>query len=55
VSIWGRNLGDETYYVYAVPEPLGAFASGGSNVGAGGFAGWYGAPRTFGIEGTFRF
>ncbi|HVT26133.1 MAG TPA: TonB-dependent receptor [Rhizomicrobium sp.] len=55
VSIWGRNLSDQTYYVYTVPEPLGAFASGGSNVGAGGFAGWYGAPRTFGIEGTFRF
>jgi len=55
VSIWGRNLGNETYYVYDVPEPLGAFASGGGNAGASGFAGWYGAPRTFGIEGTFRF
>jgi iron complex outermembrane receptor protein len=55
ISIWGRNLSDETYYVYAVPEPLGAFASGGGTAGAGGFAGWYGAPRTFGIEGTFRF
>ncbi len=60
VSIWGRNLSDETYYVYAVPEPLGAFASGGTSptgapIGAAGFAGWYGAPRTFGIEGTFRF
>jgi iron complex outermembrane receptor protein len=55
VSLWGRNLANKTYYTYDVPEPLGAFASGGGFAGAGGFAGWYGAPRTFGIEGTFRF
>ncbi len=55
VSIFGRNLTDKTYYVYKVPQPLGAFVSGGGFAGADGFNGWYGAPRTFGIEGTVRF
>lgn len=55
VMLWARNLTDKSYFVYATPQPLNGLISGGGTAGASGFGGWYGAPRTFGIEGTFRF
>lgn len=55
VSAYGKNLTDEGYFVVASPQPIAAFVSGGGLVGAQGFAGWYGPPRTYGVEAGFRF
>jgi len=55
VSLWGRNLTDKVYFPVAAAQPLGALISSGGPFGANGFFGWYGPPRTFGLEGTYRF
>ena len=54
VSVYGRNLGDKAYYVATAAQPLGGLVSAGGAAAAGGFFGWYGAPRTYGIELTVR-
>jgi iron complex outermembrane receptor protein len=55
LQLWAKNLFDQSYYVAAAAQPLAAFVSGGGTAGAAGFVGWYGAPRTFGIEASYRF
>lgn len=55
MDLWVRNLTDVSYYQTKVPQPAGGLISGGGNAGASGFAGWYGQPRTFGIEASYRY
>jgi iron complex outermembrane receptor protein len=55
VSAYVKNLGDKAYFVQKTTQPLNAFVSGGGFAGASGFVGWYGPPRTYGVEATVRF
>jgi iron complex outermembrane receptor protein len=54
LSLFGKNLGNKAYYVATAVQPLGGLVSAGGTAAAGGFFGWYGEPRTFGIELTVR-
>jgi iron complex outermembrane receptor protein len=54
VSLFGRNLANKAYYVASAAEPLGGLVSGGGTLGAQGFFGWYGTPRTYGVELTVK-
>jgi iron complex outermembrane receptor protein len=54
VSLFGRNLANKAYYVASAAQPLGGLISGGGAAGAQGFFGWYGTPRTYGIELTVK-
>jgi len=55
VSLYGKNLTDESYFVQKTPQPLAAFISGGGTAQARGYVGWYGAPRTWGVEASLKF
>ena len=55
LAVYGRNLGNDAYYVATAAQPLGALVSAGGTAGAGGFFGWYGPPRTYGVELTVRY
>lgn len=55
LSAYGRNLGDKAYYVVTAAQPLAALVSAGGTAAPGGFFGWYGAPRTYGVELTVRY
>jgi iron complex outermembrane receptor protein len=55
ISIYGKNLTDESYYAQKTTQPLNAFISGGGTATAGGFVGWYAPPRTIGAEATLKF
>ncbi|MEZ5938435.1 MAG: TonB-dependent receptor [Hyphomonadaceae bacterium] len=55
LALWGRNLTDEAYYSEGAPQPVRAFVSAGGVAGAGGYIGWYGAPRTYGVELTLKY
>jgi len=54
VSLFGRNLANKAYYVAEAAQPLGGLISAGGVAAAGGFFGWYGEPRTYGIELTVK-
>ncbi|MBS0333384.1 MAG: TonB-dependent receptor [Proteobacteria bacterium] len=54
LAIYGKNLGNEAYYVTTAAQPLAALISSGGTTAPGGFFGWYGAPRTYGVEFTIR-
>jgi hypothetical protein len=54
LSLFGKNLTNELYYTTAAPQPLAGLISGGGTAAAGGFVGWYGTPRTFGVELTLK-
>jgi len=49
-----NNATDESYFIQAVRQPIGAAISGGGFAGAGGVLGWYGAPRVWGLQLTVR-
>ncbi len=53
VEAYVNNVSDETYFIQAARQPLGGLISGGGPAGARGFVGWYGAPRTWGLQVTF--
>lgn len=55
ISLYGKNLTDEAYFIQKTPQPLAAFISGGGTAQARGYVGWYGAPRTWGIEASKKF
>jgi iron complex outermembrane receptor protein len=55
LSAYGKNLSDESYFVVASAQPISAFVSAGGTASAQGFVGWYGPPRTYGLEASFRF
>lgn len=55
LSLYGKNLTDEAYFVQKTPQPLAAFISGGGTAQASGYVGWYGPPRTFGVEASIAF
>jgi len=55
IAAWVKNLTDVAYYTVAASQPVGAFVSGGGTAAARGFVGWYGPPRTYGLELTARF
>ena len=55
---FGRNLTDEAYYLQTTLLPLNAAISGGgatNTVQANGMVGWLAAPRTFGVELSYRY
>ena len=54
LSLFGKNLGDKAYYVAEAAQPLAGLISAGGTASAQGFFGWYGTPRTYGIELTVR-
>jgi hypothetical protein len=54
VETFVNNVADEAYFVQAVRQPLGALISAGDFNGAGGSAGYSGAPRTVGLQFTLR-
>ncbi len=49
-----NNATDESYFIQAVRQPIGAAISGGGFAGADGVLGWYGAPRVWGLQLTVR-
>ena len=49
-----NNVADEVYFVQAARQPLGALITAGGFAGAGGSVGWYGPPRTYGLQITYR-
>ena len=62
IQLYGRNLANKVYYTYEAPQPLGALVDvvnnptpGKGSVGANGFVGNYGTPRTFGVEASYKF
>ena len=55
VSLWGRNLTNKAYFATEAAEPLGALIGAGGTASANGFFGWYGNPRTFGIDASYHF
>lgn len=54
LALWMKNAFDKAYFVHSVPQPVNAFFSGGGFAGAQGFVGWYGLPRSYGLELTWR-
>jgi iron complex outermembrane receptor protein len=54
LAAWGKNVTDETYNVVIATQPVAGFISGGGFAGAQGFVSWYGAPRTWGVDFTYR-
>lgn len=55
---FGRNLTDEVHYLQTTLLPLNAVISGGgatNTVQANGMVGWLAAPRTYGVEASYRF
>lgn len=55
LSVWGRNLANEVYWVNEAAQLSGGFISAGGTAAANGFVGWYGAPRTVGVELNHQF
>ncbi len=53
VEAFVNNVTDETYYIAAALQPVGALVSAGGFAGAQGGFGWYGAPRTWGVQITW--
>jgi len=53
VEAFVKNAADEVYFTGVTSQPLAAFASGGGTDGASGGFGWYGVPRTWGIQLTW--
>lgn len=54
VDAFIKNATDEAYFVQAASQPVGGMISGGGTSGARGFMGWYGPPRAWGLEVTWR-
>lgn len=55
LSAYGKNLSDETYYLQTSPHPLGFLMSAGGTAAVDSFVGWYGPPRTYGVELQVKF
>src|SRR5690606_16796975 len=54
LSAYLDNALDESYYVQATGQPTAALMSGGGVAPAGGFIGWYGPRRSWGLELLWR-
>lgn len=54
VDAFVKNTTDEVYFVQAVGQPVGGLVSGGGAAGVRGFVGWYGPPRVWGLELSWR-
>ncbi|MCP5432730.1 MAG: TonB-dependent receptor [Alphaproteobacteria bacterium] len=60
ITAWVKNLTDEAYTIDRANQPLGGFVRASdppnaANQAAIGFVGFYGPPRTLGIEATIHF
>jgi len=55
VSLYGKNLTNHVYYQSTAVLVLNAVMSAGGTSAPNGFVGYYGAPRTYGIEGSIKF
>jgi len=55
LNIWGKNLTNERYFSTEAAQTQGAQISAGGTAAANGFIGWLAQPRTFGVEGSYRF
>lgn len=54
VEAFVKNAADESYFVQAAKQPLGGLITAGGTAKATGLVGWYGAPRTYGLQFTYR-
>jgi iron complex outermembrane recepter protein len=54
VSAFVDNATDKAYYIQAAGQPVAALMSGGGVAPARGFVGWYGPPRMWGVQATWR-
>ena len=54
VNAFAHNATDEVYFIQANAQPGGALMSAGGVAPARGFSGWYGAPRTYGLQLTWK-
>ena len=55
VAAFGKNLTGEVYYAASSTMPGTAYMSAGGTTAPTGWVGWYGTPRTYGVEATYRF
>lgn len=54
LSAFVNNALDEDYFIQAAGQPGAGLISSGGFAGASGFVGWYGPPRTMGVQLTWR-
>lgn len=54
LSIWGKNLSDERYFVAIAPQTQAANVGAGGTKAANGFIGWLGHPRSYGVQLDYR-
>ncbi|MCC7267164.1 MAG: TonB-dependent receptor [Caulobacteraceae bacterium] len=55
ITVYGKNLTDEVWFVQKTSQPLAAFISAGGTAAARGSVGWYAPPRTYGVEASMKF
>ncbi|MBX3706954.1 MAG: TonB-dependent receptor [Pseudomonadales bacterium] len=54
ISAFADNVNNEAYYIQVAGQPVAALMSGGGTAPARGFLGWYGPPRMWGLQATWR-
>ncbi len=54
VEAFAKNATDEDYYVAVGLQPVAGLVSAGGRAGTRGFVGWYGPPRVWGVQFTWR-
>ena len=54
VEAFVRNAADEVYFPVESAQPVSGLVSGGGPRGATGYVGWYGPPRVWGLQMTYR-
>jgi iron complex outermembrane receptor protein len=54
VEAYVNNATDKAYFVQGARQPVGGLVSGGGFAGARGIVGWYGPPRMWGLQLTWR-
>jgi len=55
LSAYGKNLTDEAFYLQSSAHPLSFLMSAGGTAAVDSFVGWYGPPRTYGVELQVKF
>jgi iron complex outermembrane receptor protein len=55
VSLFAKNLTNKSYYTAVAPVSNGGFLSAGGRAGVTSLLGWTGAPRTYGLEASYKF
>jgi iron complex outermembrane receptor protein len=55
LSAYGKNLADKTFYLQTTAHPLSFLIGAGGTAAVDSFVGWYGPPRTYGVELQVKF